>query len=141
MKSYMKLTISSGSFAESFARSTVAAFCAPLNPTVDDISDIKTAVSEAVTNCMVHAYDGSEGEIVIEARLENDALHIAVIDFGVGIEDVSKAREPFYSTKLEDERTGMGFTVMESFMDEIEVESLIGVGTTVKMKKTINKGA
>ena len=141
MKSYMKLTISSGSFAESFARSTVAAFCAPLNPTVDDISDIKTAVSEAVTNCMVHAYDGSEGEIVIEASLENDALHIAVIDFGVGIEDVSKAREPFYSTKLEDERTGMGFTVMESFMDEIEVESLIGVGTTVKMKKTINKGA
>jgi len=140
MKSYMKLTVSSGPFAETFTRSTVAAFCAPLNPTVDVISDIKTAVSEAVTNCMVHAYDGAEGEISIEAFVEDGVLHITVSDFGVGIEDVKKARTPFFSTKSDEERTGMGFTIMESFMDNVEVDSKVGVGTMVKMKKVICKG-
>jgi len=140
MKNYMKLTVNSFPSVEALARSTVAAFCTPLNPTVDQISDVKTAVSEAVTNCMVHAYEGREGEITVEAYIESGVLHITVTDFGVGIENVERAREPFFSTKSGEERTGMGFTVMESFMDSIEVTSRVSGGTVVKMSKVIGQG-
>jgi len=140
MKNYMKLIVNSAPFAEALTRSTVAAFCAPLNPTIDQISDIKTAVSEAVTNCIVHGYDGKEGEIYIEADIVDGVLHITITDYGVGIEDIEKAKEPFFSTKVSEERTGMGFTVMESFMDSLEVLSDKN-GTTVKMSKVICQGA
>ncbi len=141
MNYYMKLTVNSAPFCEALTRSTVAAFCAPLNPTVDQISDIKTAVSEAVTNCMVHAYEGGEGEITVEASITEGSLHITVTDYGVGIADVERAREPFFSTRAEEERTGMGFTVMESFMDKLEVYSNTPGGTVVKMSKVIRQGA
>lgn len=132
---YMNLKLSAVSVNEAFARSVVGAFCTQLNPTLDEINDVKTAVSEAVTNSIVHAYEGKGGEVEISARIEDGAIHIEVRDGGIGIADVEKARQPFFTTKPGDERSGMGFTVMESFMDSLEVISVASEGTAVKMSK------
>jgi stage II sporulation protein AB (anti-sigma F factor) len=135
----MELKILSLSENESFARVVVGAFAAQLNPTLEEIADIKTAVSEAVTNCIIHAYDGLTGEILVKAALNENFITVEVTDFGKGIEDVEKARQPFYSTAGDADRSGMGFTVMETFMDEVNVISAIGKGTTVIMRKSIVK--
>ena len=122
---------------EGFARVCVASFCVQLNPSVDEITDIKTAVSEAVTNCVVHAYPTSvKGDVVLRCELEGNNVSITVTDRGVGIKDINKAREPFYTSKPSSERSGMGFTVMESFMDDVQVTSN-SFGTTVKMTKKL----
>ena len=135
----MKLEFMAKSNNEAFARVTVAAFAAQLDPTIEELSDIKTAVSEAVTNCIVHGYEEKEGVIKIECKLFADSIEIEISDTGKGIEDIVKAREPLYTSKPEMERTGMGFTIMENFMDEIYVESTISVGTKVTMKKMVKK--
>ena len=131
----MELKILSKSSNESFARVAVAAFASQLDLNIEDIADIKTAVSEAVTNCIIHAYDTSEGIITIEAKLTNNSLEIEVSDRGKGIENIELAREPLYTTKPDLERSGMGFTIMDSFMDELKIESIVGLGTKVSMKK------
>ena len=123
---------------ECFARNLVASFCLSLNPSVDEIIDIKTAVSEAVTNAIVHAYPSQVGKVKIDVTLKNNIVYISVKDNGVGIECISKAVEPFYTTKADEERTGMGFTVMESFMDNVRVRNNSKKGITVYMSKRIN---
>lgn len=123
------------SINEGFARSAVAAFCLQLMPTLDEITEIKTAVSEAVTNVVVHAYPKQEGWVSINAKLYSNKVVITVADKGVGIEDVAKAREPFFTTKPNEERSGMGFTVMETFMDKVSVKSNDGGGLLVVMEK------
>ena len=138
----MELKFKSHSINESFARSAVAGFCVQLNPSLDEITDIKTAVSEAVTNCVVHAYPKEKGEVRIWVGLMEGEVLIKVFDEGVGISDVEKAREPFYTTKPSEERAGMGFTVMESFMDSVNVYKNENRGIIVEMKKSIqNKKA
>jgi stage II sporulation protein AB (anti-sigma F factor) len=138
IKNDFRMTIDSKSINESFTRATVAAFAAQLDPTIDEISDIKMAVSEAVTNCIVHAYPESVGKIYIySAILESNRIKITVRDKGCGIIDVKQAMEPLFTT-LGGERAGLGFAVMESFMDKITVRSKEGKGTTVTMYKTIN---
>lgn len=133
----MKLTIESRSVNESFARTAVAAFAAQLDPTVEEIGDIKTAVSEAVTNCIVHAYPDIVGSIYITAQLyENGVVRVKVRDCGVGIEDIKQAMTPLY-TSLGGERAGLGFAVMESFMDSVRVSSKPMRGTSVTMRKKI----
>lgn len=131
----MKMTIESRSINESFARVAVAAFASQLDPNLEEISDIKTAVSEAVTNCIVHAYPEKVGKIYISASiLENSVIRIRIRDNGVGIPDVKKAMEPLY-TSLGGERAGLGFAVMETFTDKIRVRSNVGKGTTVTLEK------
>ena len=138
MKNFMELKFTSNAINESFARSTVAAFCVSVNPTVEEINDVKTAVSEAVTNSIVHGYNQEKtGIIVIKVEIEGTRAEITVTDFGVGIADINKAMEPFYTTKPNEERSGMGFTIMQSFMDSVAVESN-GEGTIVKMVKTFS---
>ena len=143
MKNYMKLEIAALSENESFARSAVAAFALPLNPSFSELSDIKTAVSEAVTNCIVHAYSGKgeQEKIVIDCfteKTENGGvLHIGVEDFGKGIEDVEQALSPFFTTLENEERSGMGFTIMQTFMSEFSVKSEPNKGTRIEMKKKI----
>jgi stage II sporulation protein AB (anti-sigma F factor) len=133
----MKIEFPGRSINESFARAVVASFAAQLDPTVDEINDIKTAVSEAVTNCIVHAYPEKIGTVIVKARISEDGqVEIVVKDRGVGIADIEKARTPMYSTG-KDERSGMGFTIMESFMDKLSVRSKVGGGTTVRMVKKI----
>ncbi len=134
---YFKLTFSSLSNNEAFARSAVGVYALRLNPSLSEISDIKTAVSEAVTNSIVHGYPDTVGEIVLEGYVDGDVLHINVFDEGVGIENLNEALEPFYTTKGEDERSGMGFTIMKSFMDEVNVISEKGKGTKVYMLKKL----
>ena len=131
----MKLEIFSKSANESFARVTVAAFASQLDLNIEQLADIKTAVSEAVTNCIIHAYDTSEGVIKIEAKLTKNSLEIEISDRGKGIENIELAKEPLYTTKPDLERSGMGFTIMESFMDELKIESIVGLGTKITMKK------
>lgn len=133
----MKLTFTALSQNESFARSVVSCFALRLNPSVSQISDIKTAVSEAVTNAIVHGYPDKKGDIELECEIRNDTIHITVSDFGIGIKDVEQAIEPFYTTKADEERAGMGFAIMKSFMDEIKVVSKVGIGTKVYMTKVI----
>ena len=133
----MKLQFLSISENESFARSAVACFALGLNPNIAEISDIKTAVSEAVTNCIVHGYPDRVGEITIESEIQGNEIHINVFDDGVGIADVSKAIEPFFTTSETGERSGMGFTIMRSFMDGVDVKSELGCGTKVYMVKKI----
>lgn len=138
----MVIQIPAKSENESFARAVVAAFCVGLNPTVDEISDIKTAVSEAVTNCVVHAYQKRQSNddlITIECKLYPNQLEVIVSDQGVGISDISQAMEPFYTTEPDDERSGMGFTVMQSFMDTVSVNNRDGGGTVVTMQKNFTK--
>lgn len=139
MNNKMTLTFLSLSENEAFARNAVASFMLPLNPTLSEINDVKTAVSEAVTNAVVHGYPDTLGEVELKATIEDDFLHIEIIDNGVGIENLSKALEPFYSTKPENERSGMGFSIMQSFMDEIDVKSSLNEGTIIKMSKKINQ--
>ena len=134
----MKLEFSSKTCNEAFARIAVAAFVSQLDPTIDELSDIKTAVSEAVTNCIIHGYGESEGIVKIEAKIYIDTFQITISDEGKGIENVEMAMRPLYTSKPEQERSGMGFTIMESFMDDIKVESALGFGTRVTMKKKIS---
>lgn len=135
----MTIIFDSRPINESLARVAVAAFCTQMNPTLEDISDIKTAVSEAVTNCIIHAYEGEIQKIKLHCCLKDYELSIDVEDNGKGIEDIKKAMEPLFTTMPEKERSGMGFTFMEAFMDELQVESTIGQGTTVHMKKKIRR--
>ena len=121
----------------SFARSVVGAFCVTCNPTVDIISDVKTAVSEAVTNTIIHGYKGGDGEITIEAEIKDYILYLSIIDNGIGIENVEMALKDFYTTRKEEERSGLGFTIMKSFMDSLDVVSGPLSGTTVLMKKQL----
>lgn len=133
----MRLEIMSKSNNEAFARITVAAFAAQLDPTIEEIADIKTAVSEAVTNSIIHGYENTEGKITIVAKLYDNTIQIEISDSGKGIEDVEMAKQPLYTSKPDLERSGMGFTIMESFMDEVKVESIVGLGTKITMKKKI----
>lgn len=135
----IKLTIPSRSSNESFARVAVTAFFAQLDPTLEEITDIKTAISEAVTNCIVHAYKESIGSIYIIAKiLEDNTIHIKIKDTGCGIEDIKQAMEPLYTSSTSSERAGLGFSVMESFMDKIKVYSKIGKGTTIILTKKLS---
>ena len=133
-----RIQFDSLSVNEAYARGAVAAFLARYDPTVPQLADIKTAVSEAVTNCIVHAYAGGEGEIEVECTACDGALHIRISDSGRGIEDVARALEPFFTTLEGDERSGMGFTIMQTFMSEFSVRSAPGEGTVVTMKKQIS---
>lgn len=135
----MQLKFISKSNNEAFARISVAAFVAQLDPTVEEISDIKTAVSEAVTNSIIHGYEDSEGEVIVNCKISGETITIEVSDSGKGIENIEEARKPLYTSKPNLERSGMGFTIMESFMDEMKIESIVGLGTKVTMKKTIKK--
>ena len=141
-KSYdneMNLEFLSKSSNESFARITVAAFAAQLDPNIEEISDIKTAVSEIVTNSIIHAYDTSDEIIKIHSYIKENTITIEISDTGKGIEDIEMARKPLYTSKAELERSGMGFTIVENFMDELKVESIVGLGTKITMKKIISK--
>lgn len=135
----MNLKFLSLSENESFARLAVASFCSSVNFSVEEISDIKTAVSEGVTNAIVHAYDGITGEISIICTIYDDFVEIIIEDKGKGIANINEAMKPFYTSKPDKERSGMGFTVMEGFMDKMEVSSKINEGTTVRLIKNINK--
>ncbi len=138
MKNQMTVIFDAVSENEAFARNSVAAFCVALDPTVDQINDIKTAVSEAVTNSIVHAYpSGENNKITVVTTIDDESVHIVVSDEGIGIDNIENAMQPFYTTKPEQERSGMGFTVMESFMDELKVEPNTPNGTVVSMTKTI----
>ena len=137
IKNKMRLSFDSLSENESFARAVVSCFALQLNPSITEISDIKTAVSEAVTNAIVHGYNRTVGEIVLECAIEEEKIHINIIDNGVGIENVEQALEPFFTTREDDERSGMGFTIMQSFMDEVKIDSQKGIGTKVYMTKVI----
>ena len=136
----MELVFESRSVNEGFARVAVAAFMTQLNPTLEEVSDVKTAISEAVTNAIIHGYEKEVKKIWIRCHLIEQTLYIEVEDRGQGIADVTKAMEPLFTTKPELERSGMGFSFMEAFMDGIEVESEVGRGTIVKMQKIIGKG-
>lgn len=139
MQNYFEMKIKAISENESFARSTVAGFALSLNPTIEQLSDIKTAVSEAITNSIVHGYQfNQDGEIIIKASINDKTMEIIIIDDGIGIEDVEQALTPFFTTKPDDERSGMGFTLMQSFMDELKVDSQLNRGTTIYMSKKIN---
>ena len=158
MKNEMEVIFDALSSNESFARTAVAAFVAPLNPTMEEMGDIKTAVSEAVTNAIIHGYENffgynkhgesrpayltmHPGKVRLHCRLEDGVLSVEVSDNGKGIEDLARAMEPLFTTKPELERSGMGFAFMEAFMDDLEVESTPGVGTCVHMKKKIGTGS
>ena len=135
----MKLEIVSKSNNEAFARIAVAAFVSQLDPTIEELADIKTAVSEAVTNSIIHGYEDQQGMIIIECKILDDTILIQISDNGKGIENIEMAKEPLYTSKPDLERSGMGFTIMDSFMDELKVESVVGLGTKVSMKKTVKK--
>lgn len=124
---------------EGMARITAASFCTQLNPTLEEVADLKTAVSEAVTNCIIHGYEGEVHNIRMNLRICGRDLFVDISDEGIGILDIKKAMEPLYTSKPEKERSGMGFTFMEAFMDQVSVESEPGKGTTVHMKKTIRR--
>ena len=136
---WMKMEIESRSENEEFARVAVAVFLSRLDPTVEEMDDIKTAVSEAVTNAVIHGYQGGEGTIYIETGIAGQEATVIVRDLGVGIPDIEKAMEPMYTTDLSGERSGMGFSFMEAFMDEVKVESEPGKGATVTLKKTVGR--
>lgn len=134
----MHLEIPARSENEGFARVVVGAFLSRLDPTIEEMADVKTAVSEAVTNAIVHAYAQQSGVIELDACIEGNSILLTVTDHGCGIEDIALAMEPFYTSKPDEERSGMGFTVMQSFMDEVTVQSSAGQGTCVRMKKCIS---
>ncbi|MCE5169653.1 anti-sigma F factor [Paenibacillus profundus] len=134
----MTLQFSSRSENEAFARVAVAAFVSQLDPTLDELTDLKTVISEAVTNCIIHGYDNEPtGMVSITAAIEGEDITLTVSDQGQGIEDIELARQPLFTSKPDMERSGMGFTIMENFMDEFEVTTELGVGTTIRMKKRI----
>lgn len=137
-KNHMTLQFASCSENESFARITVAAFVSQLDPTLEELTDLKTVISEAVTNCIIHGYDNNpDGVITISAEIEDESVTITVKDEGLGIEDLELARQPLFTSKPDMERSGMGFTIMENFMDEFEAHSAPDQGTTIRMKKRI----
>lgn len=133
----MKIEFISKSANEAFARISVAAFASQLDPTIEELADIKTAVSEAVTNSIIHGYERKQGIVKIFARLRENEIIIEISDKGKGIENIDIAKEPLYTTKPNLERSGMGFTIMESFMDSVEIESVVGLGTKITMSKKI----
>ena len=133
----MKLEFVSKSSNEAFARLTVAAFAAQLDPTIEELADIKTAVSEAVTNAIIHGYEKKTGIVKISEWIVENKIIIEISDKGKGIEDIEQAKEPLYTTKPNLERSGMGFTIIENFMDSMEVKSVLGLGTKVTMTKSI----
>ena len=137
MKNEMEIIFDAISENEGFARTCVAAFCLQLDPTLEELNDIKTAVSEAVTNCVVHAYPDGDGEIYLKTEIINDLLKIVISDKGIGIENIRQAREPFYTTKPSQERSGMGFAIMESFMDNVEVAQNEQKGLCVTLYKRL----
>ena len=137
----MSIRFDSYSANEGFARVAVAAFLADMDPTLDELADVKTAVSEAVTNSIIHGYENRIGKIYLTCAKEKKQIQIEVVDYGKGIEDVPKAKEPFYTTRPELERSGMGFAFMEAFMDDVEVAPAPGQGTTVRMMKQFGTGA
>jgi stage II sporulation protein AB (anti-sigma F factor) len=139
MKNKMSVRFDSRPENEGFARMVVAAFMSGTNPTLEEVSDVKTAVSEAVTNAVIHGYDNRTGEIEIRGRIDDRRLYIEVRDWGGGIEDVKLAMEPLFTTRPDEDRSGMGFAFMEAFMDGIEVSSGLGEGTTVSMWKEIGR--
>ena len=139
VKNEMKLEFLSKSSNEAFARVAVAAFASQLDPTIEEIADIKTAISEAVTNSIIHAYPNSEGIIKIKSKLFENEIEIEVSDNGEGIENIEVAKAPLYTTKGSLERSGMGFTIMESFMDSLKVESIVGLGTKIIMSKKFKR--
>ncbi len=136
-KNEMKLEFISKSSNEAFARIAVAAFAAQLDPSLEELADIKTAVSEAVTNSIIHGYDKKQGIVKVVSKLTDNEIIIEISDKGKGIENIEEAKEPLFTTKPNLERSGMGFTIMESFMDKMEVESILGLGTKVTMSKII----
>lgn len=136
-KNEMQLIFDSRSCNEGFARVAVASFMTQLNPTLEEVADVKTAVSEAVTNAIIHGYEGRVEKVTIICRICGQELEVQVLDYGKGIADVRLAMEPLYTTKAECDRAGMGFSFMEAFMDELEVESVLGEGTLIKMQKEI----
>ena len=135
----MRLDFLSLSENESFARSCAAAFCTQLNPTIEELSDVRTAISEAVTNAIIHGYENRSGMVHLRCTLEGDLFTATVRDDGVGIRDIEQARQPFFTTRPELERSGMGFTVMESFTDSLRVSSKVGKGTTVTMLRRLSE--
>ena len=135
----MRIEFDSRSCNESFARVAVASFMTQLNPTLEEVADVKTALSEAVTNAIVHGYENKIRKVYVECRIEDQKLFLKVIDYGKGIEDVERAMKPLYTTGPESERCGMGFAFMEAFMDKVEVESVPLKGTTVIMEKRIGR--
>lgn len=139
IKNQMNLKFLGVSENEAFARVVASAFVTQLDPTIEEISDVKMAVSEAVTNCIVHGYEGSQGFVQINAKLIDNVVEIEVVDEGKGIKDIELARQPLYTSSSEPERSGMGFTVMETFMDNVDVISEIGKGTTVRMIKAFKR--
>jgi len=140
MKNEMNLQFSALSQNESFARVTVASFIAQLDPTMDELTEIKTVVSEAVTNSIIHGYENNpDGKVYISVLLEDSTVELVIRDKGVGIRDIEEARQPLYTSKPELERSGMGFTIMENFMDEVEVRSESSFGTEIRMKKYLLK--
>lgn len=138
-KDWFSLEIESKSQNEQFARVVAAVFMSRMDPTLEEAEDVKTAVSEAVTNAVIHGYKNSGGSIFLEAQAQGKELTVRIIDHGVGIDDIQKAMEPMYTTDTTGERSGMGFSFMEAFMDEVQVESKPGEGTTVTMKKRIGR--
>ena len=134
-----ELTFDSKLINEGFARSMVAAFCVQLNASISEINDIKTAVSEAVTNCIVHGYAGQKGDINIFVGIKENVVYIKVSDKGCGIDDIEKAKQPFFTTKKQEERSGMGFTLIETFMDGMKVYNNVDGGVTVEMSKEIKQ--
>ncbi len=139
MKNEMKTEFISISENESFARTVASAFVLDLDPTMEELSEIKTAISEAVTNAVIHGYGNNDGIITLTGRINERCVVFTVSDKGKGIENIDKAREPLFSGAKDKERSGMGFTIMEAFMDSISVESAVGKGTTVVMTKTIGE--
>lgn len=135
----MLLVFDSRPVNEGLARVAAASFCTQLNPTLEEVADLKTAVSEAVTNCIIHGYEGEIEKIEMRMYYKGQELYVDITDHGIGIEDVVKAMEPMYTSKAEKDRSGMGFTFMEAFMDEVSVESELGHGTVVHMKKLIGR--
>jgi len=139
MKNEMNLQFSALSQNESFARVTVAAFIAQLDPTMDELTEIKTVVSEAVTNAIIHGYENDpNGVVYIHVSVEDSLIDMTIKDVGLGIVDVEEARQPLFTTKPDLERSGMGFTIMENFMDEVEIRTQPGRGTEVKLRKHLN---
>ena len=139
MKDIMKLQVPAKSSCESFARVAVASFIARTDPTLAEINEIKTAVSEGVTNSIIHGYENEEGIIYIECEIRDNTVKITIADKGKGIEDIEQAMTPLFTTNPDGERSGMGFTVMETFMDKVEVKSLPGIGTRIIMTKTLEE--
>lgn len=138
MNNQMQLQFAARSENESFARVTVAAFVAQMDPTLEELNDIKTVVSEAVTNAIIHGYENDpNGQVTVSAEIEGMVVTVVIEDHGKGIEDLEQARQPMFTTKPDMERSGMGFTIMESFMDTIEIHSLPGSGTSIVMRKTL----